>query len=228
LFKLDVYINTESALKRDAEHKVLGDSSFMPWDFKPIKDGLTKSCTKWGVQQYAMILVAVCLFLRADELDCISFDNLLLDCCDINDDGSFDSLAFKVKGKSDKNSVILTLYSNKKNPDMCPVKHLLAHLRLSGIISGPMFRNKTNDEPISFHSFLRVLKSCAKFCNRSGLKFGTHTCRKTGYLLALFGGGDLQCVMQSARHVKRKTAMKYKQDALTMIHACVRSRRDMK
>jgi hypothetical protein len=43
--------------------------------------------------------------------------------------------------------------------------------------------------------------------------WGTHTCRKTGYLFAVWGGGSFESIMTSARHKDILTAKKYERDA---------------
>ena len=43
--------------------------------------------------------------------------------------------------------------------------------------------------------------------------WGTHSCRKTGYLFAIWGGGNMQDIMSCARHKKQETALKYAQDS---------------
>ena len=52
---------------------------------------------------------------------------------------------------------------------------------------------------------------CHKFTERNN-KFGTHNLRKTGYLFAVWGKGDIQDIMKAARHKSIDIAMRYKQD----------------
>jgi hypothetical protein len=47
---------------------------------------------------------------------------------------------------------------------------------------------------------------------RSG-PFGTHSIRKTGYLLAIWGNGHFALIMQAARHKDVASALKYSKDA---------------
>ena len=42
--------------------------------------------------------------------------------------------------------------------------------------------------------------------------WGSQSCRKTGYLFAIWGGGEMSAIMYSARHIKAETAVKYALD----------------
>jgi hypothetical protein len=46
------------------------------------------------------------------------------------------------------------------------------------------------------------------------MKLGTHTFRKTGYLLAIWGNGEMSEIMIAARHKSLSEADKYRKDAL--------------
>jgi hypothetical protein len=47
--------------------------------------------------------------------------------------------------------------------------------------------------------------------------WGTHTMRKTGYLVAIWGGGTVENIMLSARHATVDSAKRYYQDAGSLL-----------
>lgn len=123
-----------------------------------------------------------------------------------------------MQGKTDKHPVTLQLWRDKLNPELCPIVNLQLYSYLIGIkgillclmpgghlfptlheieskpsdgiyrscLSGQSYRDKFQDK-------------CNTLFKRKG-KWGTHTCRKTAYLLAVWGGGTFQTIMRSARH----------------------------
>lgn len=54
--------------------------------------------------------------------------------------------------------------------------------------------------------------------------WGTHTLRKTGYLLAIWGGGSVEQIMLSERHKTMSRASKYHQDAATLLEMAKRQK----
>ena len=64
--------------------------------------------------------------------------------------------------------------------------------------------------------FNRFKKLIGRVLGRKGV-FGTHTLRKTGYLLAIWGGGLVEHIMLSARHSTISSAQKYYQDAAALL-----------
>jgi hypothetical protein len=57
---------------------------------------------------------------------------------------------------------------------------------------------------------------CEELFNRKR-PWGTHSCRKTGYLFAIWSGATFDMVMQSARHSDVMTAKKYERDARALM-----------
>lgn len=57
------------------------------------------------------------------------------------------------------------------------------------------------------------MKICSTIIQREG-KFGTHSCRKTAYLFAIWGGGETDAIRSSARHKSITSAQLYEKDAL--------------
>jgi hypothetical protein len=143
--------------------------------------------------------------------------------------GILSSFLIQLEGKSDTNEVLLTLWENEENPLFCPIIHLFAYLKLSKIRSGFLFPNSrklqqlqvnTNtsfddedDNHISYDTYHTTFKSiCKDLVNRVG-PFGTHTGRKTAYLLAVWGGGSDIDIMASARHSTQSSGALYKKDS---------------
>jgi hypothetical protein len=58
------------------------------------------------------------------------------------------------------------------------------------------------------------------FPQRKG-PWGSHSCRKTAYLLAVWGGGQDSDMMQSARHKTLANAIKYKEDATYLMELSI-------
>ena len=58
---------------------------------------------------------------------------------------------------------------------------------------------------------------CQSLFKRDG-PFGTHTCRKTGYLFAIWQEGEWEEIMSSARHSDLKSAQKYSLDSKYLWH----------
>jgi hypothetical protein len=64
----------------------------------------------------------------------------------------------------------------------------------------------------------RFIKAVRSVLTRQGT-WGTHTLRKTGYLMALWGDAELEQVKLSARHKSTKSAEVYFSDAKTILNA---------
>jgi hypothetical protein len=160
-------------------------------------------------------------------------DDLTVD----NGNGRIESLAVRIHGKTERMMAApqakLALWADHAHSMFCPVRHLLLYLKLSGIRTGYLFppysvmKDKmttkasetvldTSDH-ICYTTFLRrfkdLCKSAAPKRVQEGAKFGTHTIRKTAYLLAIWGKGDISDIMQSARHRTLRNALKYKRDS---------------
>jgi hypothetical protein len=74
----------------------------------------------------------------------------------------------------------------------------------------------------SEHLFLyRFRKAIMNVIARCG-PWGTHTLRKTGYILALWGEGELAKIMMSARHNSLNSAKRYFTDALSLLEIAKR------
>jgi hypothetical protein len=128
--------------------------------------------------------------------------------------------------------VTLLINRDDHTPELCPVRHILAWIYLLGIKSGYIFPDEKTltamidtgnthplkyDNPsnhISYSVFQHRFKSaCEEIITDRAGPWGTHSCRKTFYLLGIWGKGSLEALMQDARHKTIKNAQIYAKDA---------------
>jgi hypothetical protein len=155
------------------------------------------------------------------RFNCINWDISVF-----KDNGELDGLGFTIKGKSDKHTVNLVLWRDDVNPELCAVRHILAVSYLTGIDSGFLFGSNEEirrlaaevahapsqvthcGESVRHGSFLQEIQTiCNKLIPREG-PFGTHSMRKTAYLLAFWGKADETAVIESARHKSLQVALR--------------------
>ena len=135
----------------------------------------------------------------------------------------------------------LMMWYDPEFPELCPVRHILAWIGMSGIKSGAIFpsvefltnniignkdfnghvpkdkNDLSKDSSISYITYLNFVKSvCNKVIERKR-KWGAHVGRKTGYLFGVWGGGADIDLMNAARHKSLKNAAKYKKDASLLL-----------
>jgi hypothetical protein len=121
------------------------------------------------------------------------------------------------------------VWADEENKELCPLLHLQVYAYLIGIQGGNLFptKDELNDPPadgvyqtwMSYDHFLyRFKELCETLFKREG-PWGTHSCRKTGYLFAIWGGGTFETIMQSARHKDILSAKKYERDARYQLEA---------
>ena len=128
-------------------------------------------------------------------------------------------IAVRIKGKSDKKAVVLCIWRDNEVPELCLLRHLLAYVHLVNIKEFELLfpnLNKPN-EPVPYSTFNDRLKRLfAKVTGRHG-PWGTHSLRKTAYLLASWcGASDLE-LMAAARHKCHDVSLRYKNDSLTLL-----------
>ena len=102
----------------------------------------------------------------------------------------------------------------------------LSWIHISGLKSGYLFPSPhslltmvggVGSQPFDYDVFQRYFVDlCYTLIKRDGI-FGSHSLRKTAYLLAVWGGGSDTDIMLAARHSTEKDAAKYKQDASTLL-----------
>jgi len=90
-----------------------------------------------------MILLSCKLFLRKEEVSSIKYSSFNKDISLIWNNGNVEALAVEIQGKSDNEIVILQLWRDDINPELCPIKHLLVFVHLSGSNSGYLFPKKS-------------------------------------------------------------------------------------
>ncbi|KAI9345454.1 hypothetical protein DFJ73DRAFT_489404 [Zopfochytrium polystomum] len=138
--------------------------------------------------------------LRSTELLDLQFEsNVDQNCLNwdltVIQDGFIEGLCFKIKGKKDNQPNQLILWADHKNPALCPVRHLLLYIHLSGLKSGYLFASAevwkcsdrghhcSHEDALSYGSFQQYFQHlCETVIKRDG-KFGSHSIRKTGYVL---------------------------------------------
>jgi hypothetical protein len=197
------YLKTLS--EETAEYTIQGSEPLDPWEFARVRNHLMSSGDPLDLMFCAIILVGVSLFLREDEVSQITVDDLDFKLSVVSE-YAIDSVGVWVQGKRDAGRVLLMLWANHANPQICPVRHLFLWLYVSRIRSGFIFppsnalneileKQKTNPQQIFSSKFqvdysLVLEKIQDVFYNitaRPG-PFGTHSMRKTGFVLAIWGG----------------------------------------
>jgi hypothetical protein len=173
---------------------------------------------------------------------------------------NIEALAVEVQGKKDQRPVLLMLLSNDKYPELCPVRTLLWYMHVFDIKGGYLFpddqslihhwqeQRGVGWEPttrIKYTPFLRLISKLVKtVCKRDVARFtvGTHTMRKTAYLIAIWGILSsaeqaslikhsiphlyLNAVMFTARHKSVANANTYQRDCMTLFELTKRERFD--
>lgn len=162
-------------------------------------------------------------------------------------DGSVERLAIKIKGKTDQQMEILFLYCDEVNPALCPILHLLAYVHYFKIKAGHLFPSleELKEPPangnyvtyIKYQDLQKRMQDLFKSVTGRDGPFGTHTIRKTAYLLAMWGfssndpgpnqGMNFPLIMSSARHSDAGSALRYCQDALALKETAIRNGLDV-
>jgi hypothetical protein len=221
-----------------------GDSPITPSEILKLRTRLLSSNSLQDFQMWTMILIACRLFLREDEVASMRCEDIVSDITSVHGNGHVEGIAFKIQGKSDVHPVTLMMWSDAIYPSLCPVNALLSWISLTKIRSGYLFPSFSFlcekignsdwngsvydiSDVISYSTFLdRFKKLCKSLLDRDG-PFGTHTCRKTAYLLGAWGGGGDLELMQAARHKTLANAVKYKKDALFLLNIAKSSGNDV-
>ena len=178
--------------KIDHDYQEKGSSQLLISDLRLLRSNLLSTNNIIGLQTWVIILIAVMLFLRYDEYHGIQMEDFLVDIFEITE-RSIDALVLKVFGKSDKTWVNLKLWADHKYPDLCPVRHLLVYLYLTGIKSGCLFpcakellgpppADGCYKEPIKYGKFLKSMQKLCKevLPEREDLKIGAHSLPQVG------------------------------------------------
>lgn len=222
------------ALQQSQHHIVEGRQSLMPWEVRKIREYLLKQNNLWGLQMWAMVNLQIHLGLRQDDLVNLKFSDILLNLSLIKDDCTVESLFLQFNGKSEKKGSMaryydltrLKLWADHQFPMMCPIKALLGYIYLAGLKSGYVFPRSHLLGSIDHATELQHKQMSATYLNDCKDVFervtgnydiyGTHTGRKTYYLLGVLGGADTIVLKQGARHKQDSTVETYLQDAVTI------------
>ena len=193
-----------------------GDCALTPFEVMNMRNVLLSSNNIEDMRLYVMILLSIKLFLRSNEVVKLKIEDIIKEVSVVSN-GVLECLAFKVQGKTDKKPVTLCLWADHDIPQLCPIRHLMAYLNITGVTTGFIFA-KADGDHISYDKYQSDFTNvCEMLIERNG-PFGTHSCRKTAYLFAVWGGGEEADIMTSARHKTMSNAVKYKKDAMYLLH----------
>jgi hypothetical protein len=97
-----------------------------------------------------MTLIGCKLGLRYSEVGDLSFQTFNPNASSIRNESLVDCRAFDIEGKTehDTGCVTLVMWNNDEVPCFCPVRHLLAWVRMLGITYGYFFSSKKRLEEL--------------------------------------------------------------------------------
>ncbi|TPX72008.1 hypothetical protein CcCBS67573_g05975 [Chytriomyces confervae] len=169
-----------------AGYQALGDSLLTPQELLNIRQHLMGKGLA-GFQEWTMLLT---------EFNCINWDITVF-----SPNGEIEGIGFTLLRKADSSPVNVIMWQLDDLPMLCPVKHILAWIYMTGISSG----------------YFQIKATCiACIPYQTGL-FGTHCMRKTGYLLAYWGRGEDSDVFKCASHKTASMGANYKRNALSLM-----------
>lgn len=210
-------------------HVVQGAYQLLPREVRRIRSALLSRNNIYDFQLFTVILVAIHLFLRSEEVATLDTARILPNLCQFHGN-VLRILYIQVKGKSDGKWVTLKLHRKDDCPDLCPVRHLLVYIYIAQIKDGFLFPDfKKRNEPLKYTKILSHLQRVCKDLMDRNKNITLHSFRKTGYLFAEWGLAGpknianqendphrhygLHDVMVSARHNNITTAQRYMLDA---------------
>ena len=234
----------KEALKRLADHEVVGAYQMLPWELRDIRQKLLSTNHLKDLQVYCGLIISIHLFLRHDEYARMRMTHIVPSLCQMKN-GVPSRIAIKVKGKTDSRSKIMFMYRCDDVPEFCPIRHLLAYVYIANIPDStprgevpanddsdnedgdngpfifPKLKNRTNH--VEYDDLLKYLQSTLNAVMDRDRNISTHVFRKTGYLHASWGGADFDTARKSARHKNYATAQLYMQDAVGLLQAAENS-----
>ncbi|KDO17851.1 hypothetical protein SPRG_16639 [Saprolegnia parasitica CBS 223.65] len=218
----DLCLQLVTAYKRKTEtreYSPQGDSALTPMELCKIHAHLFSFEKAGGVEQFqlwTMLLLGVSQFLRSQELCTLTIDSFVPSLSKVTPQGTVLYTAIHIRGKT--NDFTQMVWRNDKMPQLCPLRHLLAWISLTGIKEGHVFRSAQGvDAPMPYTTFnKRIKKVCREVCRHDG-PWGTHTMLKSAYFMAVARGGDVKTIMDSARHKTFDSAQRFYQDAKTVL-----------
>ena len=112
-----------------------GNCALLPTEVMDMRNALLYSNDVEDFRLFVMVLLSIKLFLRSDEVVKMNMKDVIWDVSIVRN-GIVDCIAFKIKGKSDKKPVTLSLWADNDVPQLCPIRHLLAYVHVTGIKNG--------------------------------------------------------------------------------------------
>lgn len=200
-----------------SDHIVKKCYQILPSEVQRIRDYLLSTNKMEDYQIYVMMLVAIHLFLRFDEISALRCEHFLSDeFSSITPEGKVNMFVIKIKAKMHRDTwQYLVLWRYDDVPTLCPVRHLLLYLYLRDINEGYVFPNFNDSSRFDYHKFNDICKNKLTPIIGKEEKMTSHLYRTTGYLFAILGGGDLNIIRKAARHKTMTIALAYFQDAET-------------
>jgi hypothetical protein len=227
------FLDVKDALV-DGNYTVRGCDALSPKDVRAIRKKLLAGNSIAMLGAYTLILIAIRIFLRSDEVLTIEMAHFIPECF-VRSENRIRGLCVKVWGKTDKRWKYYWLWVNDECPEFCPVRHLFVYLHLSGIKSGYLFPpwqdiTGTGAAPPAdgHHESHLSYSTFSKWFNRmlqsvlpnegAAFRTGLHMFRKTGYKFAIWGKGEWEAIMVDARHVSEADAKLYAGDSWSSQH----------
>ena len=235
--------NSRKTFNKNITAKPSTASQISPDELIKIRAYLLGSGKADDFELFTVILIAIRIMLRFDDVSQMEVDDVVPDLCIINEKG-VQGLCFEFFGKSEQRVDIrgqnglrgqpqpikLTLWSDDTLPELCPVRHLLAYFSLTRIKKGflfPSVKEMMSGKPPDDGHYKTTLKYSdvnqrmrkvfARITGRDLGAFTTHTLKKSGVLFAVWGGAETADIMQACRHRNLDTAIRYRRDANYML-----------
>jgi hypothetical protein len=144
--------------KQHREWVPQGDSPLTPMELFKIRGHLFSALKGDGMfsfQLWTQLLLGATHFLRSElELCNIQIESFIPSMTKKSSDGTVLSLAIKIWGKTDKKWHVQIIWRNDAIPELCPLRHILAWVAISGIESGYIFRGDFEvDKPMPYRNF---------------------------------------------------------------------------
>jgi hypothetical protein len=218
--------------------------AFLPGELRKIRRFLLSQNTVRAMMLWVMILVGTKLFLRIDEVLNLQMEAFLPHYFVVKS-GDVVSLLVEIKGKRDKQKIHFNLTDDDVCPEFSPVRMVLTFLAITGRKTGYLFPTLSEinaESPTKAYEYDNMLSDMRYLCqvvlqkdltSTEGVKLipGTHTLRKTGFLLAYWGKKtelmdlsqrrkvlpteDEACILLDARHKDGSGTMTYLADSAT-------------
>jgi hypothetical protein len=227
--KSEVYKNARKRCN-DSNYEPNRCMQLKPHQLRRIRQYLLSSNDLCSLELWTMCLLGCKLFSRSDEIVNFTIEGIVLERL-IYKDGRVEAILIKFTGKVEKGKYVTRwLWADHECPEFCPVRHLLIYLFLTKHKGGYLFpTEKEIDNPprdgiyrtsYSYATFRRKVIEVVNKClteeeKKNSLRVGLHMFRRTAYLLAMWGHGNWDLIMKSARHKSGTEATKYAGAALS-------------